>query len=874
MMSTASTVRKWCLLAVVGFLLLEVVEPATLLGRVQDDDVVVRDGEDGNAGDAQDSRPSFTVYDYLAVAFMLVISIGIGVFYGWFEEKGTSGATGGEAGGSSDDFLLGSGMSLFPVTLSLTTSFITAIELLGNPSEMFFNGTQFSLIVISMVLVVPIAVRVFYPIYYKLEVTSCYEYLGMRFDKRIRVFGAVLYILQCRPYLVAKRSSSSASSRCGDGTNRHEVILLLPLVQQACDELSVRDGLQEPWNRKGTLFQMLFYTSVAVLAPAIALSEATGLNRYIAVVLIYFVCIFYSSQGGMKAVVIADTFQACVLLLSLILILALGTHYSAGLSTVFSRASEHDRIEFFNFDPNPTTRHSVFSVIIGGFFYWTSMFCTNQASVQKCMSLKSLKTAKLALYFSLLGLIAVFLMNFYTGLMTFAHYSDCDPLAAGQITAKDQLLPFYVMDVFGHIKFMTGIFVAGIFAASLGTVAAALNSLAAVTCEDLLVSGMEVKIPDGKGALYAKWMSLGFGLVSFGLVFVVERLGGILQATLTLNGLIGGVTLGLFSLGIFFRRANSKGAMLGGILSLVLVIAVGVLAQVNNEEPLPLPSSIEGCNATISFHGKHEGYAYEIEPSDGSVSMALRQHPDGTVTLEHLLAIGDGWHGDELEKNFYRLSDEGTTSQSHIDVHKSSIRQEDTSDDTSSWFAAIYRISYMWYSCLGTLLTVIFGILISLCTGDEGCLPCWSRSSFTGSELPTASTTATSTTIPSKKSLSSASGGGEEKSKPKLSIGSMAPLALMLRTSVTLSPTGGRRSAPSKESLANEASIGSSVASIFSLGQQTTTSELEGSTCSEEEYTNRKPAPETETGASARSATIGASFPTTYGSLKVERDRF
>lgn len=53
-------------------------------------------------------------------------------------------------------------------------------------------------------------------------------------------------------------------------------------------------------------------------------------------------------------------------------------------------------------------------------------------------------------------------------------------------------------------------------------------------------------------------LSYSFGLVSFGLVFVVERLGGILQATLTLNGLIGGVTLGLFSLGIFFRRANSK----------------------------------------------------------------------------------------------------------------------------------------------------------------------------------------------------------------------------------------------------------------------------------------------------------------------------
>ncbi|XP_041770228.1 sodium-coupled monocarboxylate transporter 1-like isoform X1 [Anopheles merus] len=749
------------------------------------------------------SRPTFTVYDYLAVAFMLVISIGIGVFYGWFEKRGSSGAdpAGGE---SSDDFLLGSGMSLFPVTLSLTTSFITAIELLGNPAEMFFSGTQFALIVISMVLVVPVAVKVFYPIYFKLDVTSCYEYLGMRFDKRIRTFGAVLYILQ-----------------------------------------------------------MLFYTSVAVLAPAIALSEATGLNKYIAVVLIYFVCIFYSSQGGMKAVVIADTFQACVLLLSLILILALGTHYSAGLSDVFSRAAEHDRIEFFNFDPNPTTRHSVFSVIIGGFFYWTSMFCTNQASVQKCMSLKSLKTAKLALYFSLLGLIAVFLMNFYTGLMTFAHYSDCDPLAAGQITAPDQLLPFYVMDVFGHIKFMAGIFVAGIFAASLGTVAAALNSLAAVTCEDLLVSGMELKIPAGKGALYAKWMSLGFGLVSFGLVFVVERLGGILQATLTLNGLIGGVTLGLFSLGIFFRRANSKGAMIGGIVSLVLVIAVGVLAQLNNGPTAPLPSSVEGCNATLPLDGRLHagGFAYDIEPADGAVSLALQHHiDDGTVT--HLLSIAtkDGWNGQGMEQHFYRLAGEDAASpDASSDVPKLSTTRQD--DGSSSWFASVYQISYMWYSCLGTLLTVILGLLISLLTANEPPFAgsCFSRSTIAiESELPT--TDANPCASSKKDSLQCVVvSGGEEKRTPaaKLSVGSMAPLALMMRTSVKLTPAGGARP------LENDASIGSSQASIYSLGQQTVTSELDGSSTEEEHCGGR--------GELDRSV---SSISTTQSPMKVETERF
>ena len=81
---------------------------------------------------------TFTLYDYSVVFFMLVISLGIGVFYGFFNKS--------DSENSSSDFLHGTEMSLLPVTLSLTTSFITAIELLGNPSEMVFNGTQYSLI--------------------------------------------------------------------------------------------------------------------------------------------------------------------------------------------------------------------------------------------------------------------------------------------------------------------------------------------------------------------------------------------------------------------------------------------------------------------------------------------------------------------------------------------------------------------------------------------------------------------------------------------------------------------------------------------------------------------------------------------------------
>ena len=87
--------------------------------------------------------------------------------------------------------------------------------------------------------------------------------------------------------------------------------------------------------------------------------------------------------------------------------------------------------------------------------------CVNQATVQKAMSLKSLGKARVALAIAVCALAAVFLVNFYTGLMAFAHYENCDPMKSGEIDAIDQLMPFFVMDVFGHIKFFVGIFVAG-----------------------------------------------------------------------------------------------------------------------------------------------------------------------------------------------------------------------------------------------------------------------------------------------------------------------------------------------------------------------------------------------------------------------------
>lgn len=259
------------------------------------------------------------------------------------------------------------------------------------------------------------------------------------------------------------------------------------------------------------------------------------------------------------------------------------------------------------------------------------------------MSLRSLTKAKIALTLSVFGLATLFFINFYTGWMLFARYESCDPLKAGKIGGQDQLMPYFILDTFGHYTAFAGIFVAGVFSASLGTVAACLSSLSAVTLEDLCISGLNVKISPKQATRYAKWMNFGYGVLSFALIFLVEGR-GILQATLTLNGLIGGIALGLFCLGIFFKRANLKGALYGGLVSTGLVVTLGIFALTYGTDDEYLELSTEGCSCLVN----------------------------ATLTEQII-----------------------------------SPPTEDV------WFANLYKISYMWYSMIGTLLTILFGLLAS-----------------------------------------------------------------------------------------------------------------------------------------------------------------
>uniref|UniRef100_A0A8C0G917 Sodium/iodide cotransporter n=1 Tax=Chelonoidis abingdonii TaxID=106734 RepID=A0A8C0G917_CHEAB len=109
---------------------------------------------------------TFNLWDYGVFGLMLLISTGIGLFYALFK--------GGQK--TSDDFFTGGRqMSAVPVGLSLSASFMSAIQVLGVPAEAYRYGMKFLWMCLGQILNTLLTAYLFLPVFYRLGLTSTYE---------------------------------------------------------------------------------------------------------------------------------------------------------------------------------------------------------------------------------------------------------------------------------------------------------------------------------------------------------------------------------------------------------------------------------------------------------------------------------------------------------------------------------------------------------------------------------------------------------------------------------------------------------------------------------------------------------------------------
>lgn len=475
---------------------------------------------------------NFATWDYVVFAGLFIISSGIGVFFAIKERKKAT----------SREFLVGGRQMTFgPVALSLTASFMSAVTVLGAPSEVYRFGASFMLFFIAYTFVIIFTSELFLPVFYRSGITSTYEYLQLRFNKPVRYAATVIYIVQT-----------------------------------------------------------ILYTGVVVYAPALALNQVTGFNLWGSVFATGIVCTFYCTLGGLKAVVWTDAFQMVVMIVGFLTVLIQGSAKAGGFHNVLEQSRNGSRLTIFDFDVDPLRRHTFWTISVGGTFTWLGIYGVNQSTIQRCISCKTEKHAKLALYFNLLGLWIILVCAVFSGLIMYVHFRDCDPWTSGIISAPDQLMPYFVMEIFDTMPGLPGLFVACAFSGTLSTVAASINALATVTFEDFVKSCFP-HLSDKTSTWISKGLCIFFGVMCTSMAVAASLMGSVVQAALSIHGMCGGPMLGLFTLGIVFPFVNWKGA-LGGLLTGITLsfwVAIGAFVYpAPDSKTWPLPLLTDQCPPT------------------------------------------------------------------------------------------------------------------------------------------------------------------------------------------------------------------------------------------------------------------------------------
>ncbi|XP_025829264.1 sodium-coupled monocarboxylate transporter 1-like [Agrilus planipennis] len=480
----------------------------------------------------------FGIVDYLVFCAMLVLSAITGIYYGCnrckcFGKMETRAR-------SLAEYLSGSkNMKPFPVAMSLVASYVSGVTVLGTPAEIYNFGSQYCIIGIAIWTSGLIVATVYMPVFFKLQLNSSYEYLELRFNRLVRIFASVIFVM---------------------------------------DEI--------------------FFLPIVIYVPSLALNQGSLFSTFLVIIVIV-VNIVVMLLGGIKAVIWTDTWQIVIMFISVVVIVILGTVTIGGVTVVWNRSVEGGRISFLNLSTSLYERHTVISVIIGGTMYWTSFNAVNQTMVQRYLSLPTKRKAAISILYFTIGISAFVSICCFAGLLIYATYFNCDPSESGRINADDQLFPLFVMEIVGHLPGVPGMFVAGVCGAALSSLSVILNSTSAVVLEDFLRSCFKVELSEKHATLFVKFVALALGGISLGFLFVIDKLGGILAMSGALTSIAAGTTFGVFSLGMLIPWANSKGALAGGISGAIVsgIISFGI-QYVNGAGlvvPHKIPGSVEAC---------------------------------------------------------------------------------------------------------------------------------------------------------------------------------------------------------------------------------------------------------------------------------------
>ncbi|XP_055690263.1 sodium-coupled monocarboxylate transporter 1-like [Lutzomyia longipalpis] len=291
----------------------------------------------------------------------------------------------------------------------------------------------------------------------------------------------------------------------------------------------------------------------------------------------------------------------------------------------------------------------------------TYQFGINQTSIQRFLALSDMRKIRFAIWGLTIAFSLILFLSQTIGTVIYATYEACDPFRSGQVQKIDQILPHYIEHTASIFPGFTGIFIAGIFSASLSSTSSFLNTLSGSIYDDFLAQRFFHTATESRASNIVKLIVVLLGILQMFLLLLIEKLGTIFKMTTHVYSLSTSSILGLFTLGMLSRKINTKGALCGSTVSILVVVMVIVGGQYKKPDPM-LPLRTDGCDL-------------------------------GASNTTNSLLLMDGL----------------TTTTMKPPLH------EEAAEDIP-W---IFRIHFLYHALIGFLLNLLVGYTVSLFTGGN-----------------------------------------------------------------------------------------------------------------------------------------------------------
>jgi len=499
---------------------------------------------------------------------ILIVTLGSIVLYGVYKSRTSKNLEG--------YFLSNRSLPWYLVLLSIMGTQASAVTFLTGPGQAYSDGMRFVQYYFGLPLAMIVICIFFVPVFNRLKVFTAYEFLEQRFDVKTRTLTSFLF-------LIAR-------------------------------------GLS---------------TGVSIVAPSLVLNSLMGWNIYYTNLITGGILIIYTMTGGAKAVAHTQKLQMIIVFIALFLVGYLAVKLlpeNVGFIDALKVAGEQKKMNIittgFTEDGfNWKDRYNIWSGVIGGFFLALSYFGTDHSQVGRYLTAKDLGESRKGLLMN--GLVKVPMQFFILllGILVFSFYQfhkgpvyfDEVTLAQARVSPKAdsiKLLETHYDQAFANknipeankirkdfaglmeralpdikpkdtnyvfLRFvkdnlpigLIGLIIAIIFLASWGSIAGALNSLAACSVIDFHKKFFVKKETPAQDYKVSQWYTFGWGVFCIIIAMFAQNIGNsLIEAVNILGSLFYGVILGIFLVAFWIKKVKGNAVFIAAIISELCIIVI------------------------------------------------------------------------------------------------------------------------------------------------------------------------------------------------------------------------------------------------------------------------------------------------------------